>query len=86
MRKPLMELGLHVARFLKKLKMIFESFKKNWDFFFYVYNYGIYYCVKKLIRNSFYFRLSKNDKSIDLDLVKSAQFKSLKFWQICYFS
>jgi hypothetical protein len=68
-----MELGLHVAHFLKKKsKMAFQSFKKfeikNLD----VHNYGIYYCAKKSIQNSFYFRLSENDKSIDLDLVNSA--------------
>jgi hypothetical protein len=46
-RKPLMELGLYVARFLKKKsKMTFQSFKKfetkNLD----VHNYGIYYYAK----------------------------------------
>jgi hypothetical protein len=41
-------------------------------------------CTKS-IRNSLYFRLGKKDKCIDLDLVNSAYFESLKFWLICHF-
>jgi hypothetical protein len=41
-----MELGLHVAHFLKKLKMIFQSFKKFETKNIHVHNYGIYYCAK----------------------------------------
>jgi hypothetical protein len=45
-RKLQMELGLHVARFLKKSKITLLSFKKfgtkNLD----VDNYEIYYCAK----------------------------------------
>jgi hypothetical protein len=41
-----MELGLHVALFQKKSKMIFESFKKFGTKILDGHNYGIYYCAK----------------------------------------
>jgi hypothetical protein len=47
-----MELGLHVARFLKNSKITLLRFKKfgtkNLD----VDNYEIYYCARKSILNS----------------------------------
>jgi hypothetical protein len=46
-----MELELHVARFLKKSKMAFKSFKKIGTNFFDIDNDEIYQCTKNQSEN-----------------------------------